>query len=278
MIPRYFPRSPACAGFRHRQSEPADLHTHRPPPPAQTQSDKGYPGVLYCVERKTMDSARRQAKSELVRATRQAYRAHPIPKPTSVNSRWERDDFIWDALLLSFSTWGGSRGNELRNDPQVTFDALSACGNARQREKRMSEALVAAGVRWATKKTPLLLENFQMIVDRGGPSSVKRKLNLEKGCNAKIKFLRTFRGVGPKYARNMMMDVYHPDFWESIAVDTRVQHVLDALGLPFRDYDEKEKFLLEVAHEAGLNGWQLDRLIYNSNDAVLAALSEERRT
>jgi hypothetical protein len=28
-----------------------------------------------------------------------------------------------------------------------------------------------------------------------------------------------------------------------------------------------------VAHEAGLNGWQLDRLIYNTNDAALAALT-----
>jgi hypothetical protein len=218
-----------------------------------------------------------QAKRRLVRAIRRVYLAHPIPKPTKVNGRWERDDFIWDALLLSFSSWGGSRGDELRNDPQVTFDALSACRNASQREKRMSDALVAAGVRWATKKTPLLLENFQTIVDDGGPGAVKRQLNLEMGCSAKIKFLRKFRGVGPKYARNMMMDVYHPDFWESIAVDTRVQHVLDALGLPFRDYDEKEKFLLEAAHEAGLNGWQLDRLIYNSNEAVLAALKEDRR-
>jgi endonuclease III len=136
---------------------------------------------------------------------------------------------------------------------------------------------MAAGVRWATKKVPLLLENFQMIVDAGGPGSVKRHLDREIGCDAKIKFLRKFRGVGPKYARNMMMDVYHPDFWESIAVDTRVQKVLDALGLPFRDYNEKEKFLLEVAHEAGLNGWQLDRLLYNSNDAVLAALNEQPR-
>ena len=25
-------------------------------------------------------------------------------------------------------------------------------------------------------------------------------------------------GIGPKYARNMMMDVYHPDFQESVAV------------------------------------------------------------
>jgi len=204
---------------------------------------------------------REQAKRTLVRAIHRAYLAHPIPKPTKINSRWERDDFIWDALLLSFSTWGGSRGDELRNDPQVTFDALSACGNASQREKRMSDALVAARVRWATKKAPLLLENFQKIVDDGGPVAVKAQLNSKGGCDEKIKFLRRFRGVGPKYARNMMMDVYHPDFWESIAVDTRAQHVLDATGLAFRDYGEKEKFLLEVAHEAGLNGWQLDRLI-----------------
>ena len=218
-----------------------------------------------------------QAKRRLVRATHRVYIAHPAPKPTRVNGRWERDDFIWDALLLSFSTWGGSRGDELRNDPQVTFDALSACRNTSQREKRMSDALAAAGVRWATKKTPLLLENFQMIVDHGGPVAVKAQLNSKDGCDEKIKFLRRFRGVGPKYARNMMMDVYHPDSWESIAVDTRVQHVLDATGLAFRDYGEKEKFLLEVAHEAGLNGWQLDRLIYNSNEAVLAALKEDRR-
>jgi len=46
------------------------------------------------------------------------------------------------------------------------------------------------------------------------------------------------------------------------------RYCLDAPGLPFRDYDEKEKFLLEVAREAGLNGWQLDRLIYKSKDAL----------
>jgi len=218
------------------------------------------------------ESPRQRAKSRLVRAIHQAY---PIPKPTKVNSSRERDHFIWDALLLSFSTWGGSRGDQLRHDPQGAFGALEACGSVGQCEKRISDALVAARVRWAAMKVPLLLEDFQMIVDAGGPSAMKRHLNLEKGCDAKIKFLRKFCGVGPKYARNMMMDVYHPDFWESIAVDTRVQHVLDALELPFRGYGEKEEFLLEVAHEAGLNGWQLDRLIYNFNDAVLDALNEK---
>ena len=223
--------------------------------------------VLRCEAIRRLRQPGRHAckpKSRLVRAIRRAYRAHPIPRPKRVNSRWDRDDFIWDALPLSFSTWGVSRGGELRSNPQVAFDALSACRNASRREKRMSDALVAAGVRWPTKKAPLLLENLQMIVAAGGPGAVKRQLSLCKGCGAKIKFLSKFRGVGPKYARNMMMDVCYPDFWESIAVDTRLQH--------------EEKFFLEVAHEAGLNGWQLDRLIYNSKDDVLAALSEERRS
>jgi hypothetical protein len=68
-----------------------------------------------------------------------------------------KDDFVWRALLLRFSTWGGSRGAELVKDPRVTFDALKGCRNAGLREKRIYGALLAAGVRWATKKTPLLL-------------------------------------------------------------------------------------------------------------------------
>ena len=40
--------------------------------------------------------------------------------------------------------------------------------------KKDSDACVAASVRWATKKVPLLLENFQMIVDAGGDAKIKK--------------------------------------------------------------------------------------------------------
>ena len=48
---------------------------------------------------------------------------------------------------------------------------------------------------------------------------------------AKIQFLKTFKGIGQKYARNMMMDVYDKDFRDSIAIDARIDGILDKLGL-----------------------------------------------
>lgn len=47
-----------------------------------------------------------------------------------------------------------------------------------------------------------------------------------------------------------MMDVYHEDFRDSIAVDERVKKVSEALGLSFKTYDEHEQFYLKIAREA----------------------------
>ncbi len=60
---------------------------------------------------------------------------------------------------------------------------------------------------------------------------------------------------------------------DSIAIDVRLGKVVDELGLPSGDYREIEDFLLEAAHEAGLNGWHLDRLIYGFTEEVLDALT-----
>jgi hypothetical protein len=81
-----------------------------------------------------------------------------------------------------------------------------------------------------------------------------------------------FPGIGPKYARNIMMDVYHDDFRESIALDVRIQAISKALGLSFPSYAAQEQFYLDVAHEAGLNGWELDRLLFNFRQVVMQRL------
>ena len=65
------------------------------------------------------------------------------------------------------------------------------------------------------------------------------------------------------------MDVYHPEFRESIAVDDRIQKLSYAMGCEFASYEDHERFYLDVAHEAGLEGWELDRLIYNYRDYFL---------
>ncbi len=93
--------------------------------------------------------------------------------------------------------------------------------------------------------------------------------------------MKCFYGVGDKYARNIWMDSYHPDFRHAIAVDERIKKVTEALGYSFKTYAEHERFYQEVAEEAGLQGWEVDRLLYNHQGEFLDAIranEEERPT
>jgi hypothetical protein len=65
-----------------------------------------------------------------------------------------------------------------------------------------------------------------------------------------------------------MMDVYHEDFRDSIALDVRIKAISEALGLSFASYDEHERSYLDVAWEAGINRWELDRLLFNFRPEV----------
>ena len=69
-----------------------------------------------------------------------------------------------------------------------------------------------------------------------------------------------------------MMDGYHPKFRNSIAIDLRIQKILQKAGRPFgsyKGYGEAEQFLLGVAREVGIEGWVLDRLLFLYNDEIL---------
>jgi hypothetical protein len=104
---------------------------------------------------------------------------------------------------------------------------------------------------------------------------VKERLYSIVGREGKMGFLRKFRGVGPKYARNIMMDGYHPEFRESIAIDSRIKRILKEVGHSLggdRRYGDAEGFLLAVAHDVGIEGWDLDRLLYLHTDDVLKEL------
>jgi hypothetical protein len=61
-----------------------------------------------------------------------------------------------------------------------------------------------------------------------------------------------------------MMDVYHEDSRDSIAVDQRIEKVSAFLGLSFCSYAEHEQFYLDIAKEAGLEGWKVDRFCFGS--------------
>ena len=68
------------------------------------------------------------------------------------------------------------------------------------------------------------------------------------------------------------INVYDPDFCESIAVDARIKGLSKMLELEFDNYADHEQFYLDVAKEAGLTGWELDRLLFNFREEVLEGL------
>jgi hypothetical protein len=188
-----------------------------------------------------------------------------------------RPDFLWHYLLQSFATmgrssgWHGLIGNKTNYD-RVTYPALEALSPT-DRLRVAREVCRVAKVRMPDRKGDFIVGCFERIHGMGGPETAKALLLSQPGREAKIRWLKAMPGIGDKYARNIMMDVYHEDFRDSIAVDARIKAVSDTLGLSFPSYSAHETFYLEVARQAGLNGWELDRLLYNFLAVVQSRLA-----
>jgi len=184
----------------------------------------------------------------------------------------KRDDFIWYYLLQSFGTMGRAAGavGIRKRYQDLEYQRLLGL-NEEARSACVSKVCHEARVRFPVRKTNLILGCFNQIKECGGPKAAKVKLLEQAGKNGKITFLRHFPGIGPKYARNLMMDVYHPEFRECIAIDTRIQSISTCIGLAFTNaqYEDHERFYLALAKQAKLEGWELDRLLFNfTNDII----------
>ena len=195
------------------------------------------------------------------------------------NSNLKRPDFIWHYLLQSFATmgntggWPGLIGNK-QNYNQVTFQALMKLKPPR-RALMIERVMRRAKVRWPKRKSEWLRDNLAIVNGMGGLECAKKMAISEPDTKTKIAFMCRFRGIGKKYARNIWMDVYHPDFHNSIAIDQRIKSLTKILGYEFRSFEEHEQFYLKIAKEAGLQGWELDRLVYNFTKRFMQCLKDE---
>jgi hypothetical protein len=191
-----------------------------------------------------------------------------------------RPDFVWHYLLQSFATMGRASGwqgliGDQRNYVRITYEALASLA-LRSRTAQVRKVCRTAGIRMPNRKAGFILGCFDYVTELGGPVATKTKLLSLPGRDAKLQFLDAFPGIGPKYARNIMMDVYHDEFRESIALDARIKGISKALGLNFVTYAAEEKFYLDVAKQAGLNGWELDRIMFRFRSEIESRLGISR--
>jgi hypothetical protein len=189
-----------------------------------------------------------------------------------------RPDFLWHSLLAGMATMGNANGyrgliDNRENYDRITFEQLVPLAPD-ERLRILEQVLARAGVRWPKSKAAYLAANVQRIIEHGGPEAARDELLNKPGRAEKMKFLSSFAGIGDKYARSIFMSAYHEDFRDCIAIDARILRVTRALGLTFSNYRSHEDFYLDVAHEAGINGWELDQLLYYHVDEVLKALDQ----
>lgn len=190
--------------------------------------------------------------------------------------RRERSDTLWFELILSMSTWQGSGGSDLATEEeyysQVTYDNLLQMDED-ERIPHLEEVLLEAGVNMYQKKSRYISSHVERIESMGGLEAAQEEFESKNGKEAKMEFLKQFKGIGDKYARNIGMDLFHPDFRDTIALDTRIGNVTDELDIEFESYEEEEEFYVSVADRLGITPWELDRLLYRYTDEVVEDIS-----
>lgn len=190
-------------------------------------------------------------------------------------TRRNRDDVLWYEILLSFSTWGGSDGSilvtEEENYSEVTYSTIKFM-NSDERVQHFEQAFLNSNVRYPYQKAQYLTMIVESIEKMGGPEAAWEQFRGAEGKDAKIEFLKDFKGIGDKYARNIGMDLHHPDFHDSIAIDRRIKNISEDLGIEFNKYECHEQFYCTVAEELSMTPWELDRLLYHFADEIQAKL------
>ena len=157
----------------------------------------------------------------------------------TAEQRRERSDTLWFELILSMSTWQGSSGSDLATEEEyyseVTYNKLLRMPE-KERVQHLKQVLLDAGVNMHKKKSRYISSHVNRIESMGGLDAAQQEFESKDGKNAKMNFLKQFKGIGDKYSRNIGMDLFHPDFRDTVALDTRIRNVTDELDIEFDSY------------------------------------------
>ena len=175
-------------------------------------------------------------------------------------------EWPWKGLLISAATRGGSWRWAGKVEP--LFDDGTLAWHTLENADNRPDAFLQVG-RFKNRTADSLEKLYQFVSAEGGPVGVRARLS-ELDAAGVISFWCNHDGISDKYARNMMLDIYDQRFRTGFfAIDSRIDKLLPELGYAGpRHYAEKECFLGALAADASLDGWTLDRLLYNWNSDI----------
>ena len=195
----------------------------------------------------------------------------------NARQRREREDMLWFELILSMATLQGSSGSTLATDgeycSQVEYETLREMDDS-ERIDHLEGVLLDAGVNMHLRKADFINAQLKRIESLGGLDAAQQAFGSQEEKEAEMDFLQKFKCIGDKYARNIGMDIFHPDLRDTVALDARMNSISDKLGVKFGSYGGHEQFYVDVAERLGMTAWELDRLLYRYTDDVTAHIAE----
>lgn len=194
-------------------------------------------------------------------------------------------EWTWYVFVQSYATNGGvkkwetfiERGrfvqiswqriaNEYTNDPEQTILYLNEISAEFLSNRRMHDT------------QPALIDTFQRFFETGGPLNIARQWEDFTQPAELFSYLKSFRQIGDKYARNMCMDVAYPLALNNFALDSRLISILKEIeeAQEIRGYRNKENWLITATHDiirrnpqyVGLCCWHIDRLLFQKEKAI----------
>ncbi|WP_055877708.1 hypothetical protein [Sphingomonas sp. Leaf34] len=183
----------------------------------------------------------------------------------------EHPDWPWTGFISSYATYGGSANWTKNIEPRMEeFGWDRVCGLD---DGDRAELFYAVPNPLRRSQTlPRIEAVFQSIRKEGGPAKVRDRFAKATSTEAWMNMLRAYPGIGPKYARNFGMDVYHPLVRDHFAVDSRLFDILWELTFSKPLFDRAESILKDLAVRLDIDNWGLDRVLYSQSDVILPEL------
>jgi hypothetical protein len=224
------------------------------------------------------------SQATLLRKLALRYRtAAKLPKPWNHRTA----DELWWKIVGEIAAQGNARAgfvieNSYEAKRQISLPRLKAFRTDSKRLQHIHWVFVTIRGRYVGKnfrrdpKSKADLRNFHTMTGKGGPKSFFRRIANESSESARIEALQELAGYGPKTARDTAIELGLAK--NCLALDTRLRALLGAVGAQTNraSYDAIEKALLTKVVRPRLTGGQLDRILFQNYDKILADIKLAR--